>query len=783
MIKTIWEEKIRGDKNHTLGFLYSGRINSGDVILEITASNLYRLFINGKLSGYGPARSAHGYVRIDKYDLSSFLDKAQDNSSEKNSYSDELINKDSDSDELINIVVEVFAANVNSYYLVDEQPFFGASISSNGKEIHDSKDFRSFLLNDRVSKIQRYSFQRPFAESYIMQKCRSNFYNGDTSMFEEVNTTLVPGDIIIERNIDYPKFESIDYLSEIETGSVEINKNNWKWDDRCIKAIDEKFKGYKYEDLDECISDEVCKFDYEFTGEKSSDSLIRRNSYKLFDFGRTITGFFDLKVNAIIKSTLYIVFDEIIWSEDKPSQKEKNICFYRNTCCNILKFTLDAGVYNLVGFEPSTARFAKIIVLDGEINLEKLAMIPYENKNAYNLKVDFGDKKLQAIVQSAANTFSQNAVDILTDCPSRERAGWLCDAYFSGRAEKLFTGKNEIERNFLEGFVLAPQLKELPLGMLPMCYPADHLDGVYIPNWSMWFVLELFDYSKRTGDYDLLQRSKVKLYNLVDFFKKYINEDGLLENLESWVFIEWSKCNDAEFIKGVNYPSNMIYSAMLLAIGQMYDDASLLDQSNKINETIKKQSFNGEFFEDNKIRENGNLVSKKHETETCQYYAIYFGVASKEEFPGLFETMITKFGPKRDVENIYPNVHKSNAIVGNYLRLEILLQNNLWEYVLEECKDFFYFMALRTGTLWEHSYAYGSLNHGFASVAANYIVESVTGFVKADLVDKKIYFKNTDYYCDASVSIPMADEKLKISITEKGRTVAAPAGYEVIELG
>ena len=44
---------------------------------------------------------------------------------------------------------------------------------------------------------------------------------------------------------------------------------------------------------------------------------------------------------------------------------------------------------------------------------------------------------------------------------------------------------------------------------------------------------------------------------------RYENEDGLLENIPGWVFVEWSKAN--ELTDGVNYPSNMLYSATLLA--------------------------------------------------------------------------------------------------------------------------------------------------------------------------------------------------------------------------
>ena len=30
-----------------------------------------------------------------------------------------------------------------------------------------------------------------------------------------------------------------------------------------------------------------------------------------------------------------------------------------------------------------------------------------------------------------------------------------------------------------------------------MCYPADHPDGTYIPNWAMWLILELKEYLEK----------------------------------------------------------------------------------------------------------------------------------------------------------------------------------------------------------------------------------------------------------------------------------------------
>ena len=132
----------------------------------------------------------------------------------------------------------------------------------------------------------------------------------------------------------------------------------------------------------------------------------------------------------------------------------------------------------------------------------------------------------------------------------------------------------------------------------------------------------------------------------------------------------------------------------------MYQDNNLIKQGLKMKETIIDQSFNGLFFEDNRIRENGIFLLKGHTSETCQYNAFYFDVASKETFPKLFDVIINEFGPNRDSEKLYQSVYKSNAFIGNYLRLEYLLKIGRKAQALDECKDFFYYMSQRTGTLW-----------------------------------------------------------------------------------
>lgn len=48
-----------------------------------------------------------------------------------------------------------------------------------------------------------------------------------------------------------------------------------------------------------------------------------------------------------------------------------------------------------------------------------------------------------------------------------------------------------------------------------MCYPTDSRTGNFIPNFAMWYVLELEEYLERTGDRELVDNAKAKLYGLV----------------------------------------------------------------------------------------------------------------------------------------------------------------------------------------------------------------------------------------------------------------------------
>ena len=156
---------------------------------------------------------------------------------------------------------------------------------------------------------------------------------------------------------------------------------------------------------------------------------------------------------------------------------------------------------------------------------------------------------------------------------------------------------------------------------------------------------ELEEYGARSGNRATVEALRPRVLKLFDFFKAYENQDGLLEKLPSWVFVEWSAA--AGFVQDVNYPTNMLYAGVLTAAGRMYHMPELAAKADRIREVIRRQSFDGHFFVNNAVRnKSGKLDVTRNRTEVCQYYAFFFRVATPQSHPELWRILRDKFGPK-----------------------------------------------------------------------------------------------------------------------------------------
>ena len=701
----VWAEGRQKEMNLSLVFSLTGEFRKERKYeLRLTASSAYLAFCGDKFIAAGPARCGHGFYRVDRLAIDPF---------DENGTGDVLKKE-------VRIIVAGY--NVNAFSYVDMPAFLCAELAEDGKVIARTAPseegrcaqagspevFAARVYKERIQKIQRYSFQRAFSEAYDLRR--------PVTAADDVKLTVAEAGAFLERGVPEADFSVVLPKWITCRGAAHYREipEEERIRDRVIGDPRETFKCFPLAELEVNTLWEAQGISTTLSEpgkQPFAPSTVKSGSFAVIDMGSEYTGMIGLELEAKGETTVY-VFESELLTGGRPDGVDP----HRLGDSDLIKWTLPAGKHSLMSFEPYSFRYAKIIVFGSDIELTGFRINRYSFRKIDKKLPDSFSPELQRIFDAAVETFRQNAVDIYMDCPSRERAGWLCDSYFTARTEKCLTGESLIDRNFLENFLLPPKFNFIPDGMLPMCYPSDHNDHVFIPSWAMWYVVELREYLDRTGDRELVDKAKARVYGLIDYFKRFMNEFGLLEKLESWVFVEWSKAN--QLVQDVNFPNNFLYSKVLTCAGEMYGDEALIAQGKKLLATASAMSFTGKFFCDNALRRGNRLVLSGECTECCQYYAFYFGAADENTHPELFNIMVNDFGPDRDVNTVYPEIARANAFIGNYLRLDWLMRIGLKEKVKENILGYFYEMARRTGTLWELQDPVASCNHGFASHVA-----------------------------------------------------------------
>ena len=729
-----WAENKR-ERNTELCFWCKVK-KTPSATLRFIAKDIYNLYINGQFIQYGPARAAKGYARLEAVSLSPYLTQEEN---------------------VICVYVQSHYTRTLCFAL--EQPVFAAELIVDGKVMLDTDGFRCFEMTDKLQRVEKMSSQRGFVEVYRMQKDREPF---DVGAFPECKLVPVEMPKLLPRNVSMATHTPV-VGALVERGGVTVDETR-TWENDFTRQLDtgNNLFAYKRSECDCVCSQEILSF--VFDKEKTTTDY----RYETYSFGRVYCGKFRLKVTVKEKSVIWLAYDDILI--------DGYVKFNREQIIHGLKWELEAGEYLLYSNEVYTAQYLALII-HGDVAVEEVACVCVENPDTVGCVFTCEDKALESVVEAARHSFQHNGYDLLTDCPSRERAGYLCDGFFSARAESFFCGNNPVEKNLLENYLLYRNETFPHDGILPMCYPSVPIDkDDFIPNWVLWYVLELEDYAARTGDSAFVAEHTWRIRLVLDYFQGKENEFGLLENLEGWVFVEWSRAND--FVDGVNFPSNMCYYGALRAAAKLLSDKALAEKAERLKQTIIEKSYNGTFFVDNALRENGVLKSTENISETCQNYAAFFEIFTKQENPEFYQRLIKELGCFHR-EDYHPNVHVSNMFIGYILRLSILLREGERAAVLAECKNRFGSMAAETGTIWELFQTNASCNHGFGAVVGQMIVCAVTGLVRVDETQKKVYFSPDFEKVNGRAECPLQNGKVIIVLDDGARSVEVSGGYHV----
>ena len=646
--------------------------------MTLTGASFYQIFVGNKLIHFGPARKGIGQTAVDVVPLPDV------------------------SDDTISIIVAGYYCR--SFNGIRLPSFIQAEIESESGEIlaaTGKEGFEGYEYSARLQKVMRYSYQRQFAESYDLARPdkAAKFVLADPEL-----TYVKRGVDLLDLDEKQAKFVKVGTYTMRETEGFPMRRFE-------IAPPNPSYDQYAPEEVDTAPFREYLKMDADY------ETKVVRGSAKTlehWDFGKIETGFLSLHATVKRDCRIIAVFGEQNHPDGRPYP-------HPSDATNCVEWILPAGEYDLTAFEPYVIMGVEIMITEGEVDIDYVGIIECAFSSRKIKPYTVKDPELAKVYRAAIDTFRHNAVDIYMDCPSRERAGWLCDSYYTSQTEFALTGDTMVENEFLNNYLVGGSAKAGLNGMVDMCYPA--ITDTFIPQWSLWYVLELYDYFTKRGHGDRRDDFKGQLYDLLAYFKNFENEYGLLERLQGWNFVEWSALNRR--IHDVSWPTNMLFYEALRIIGTIYEDEAIIEKAAKLRETIRKMAWNGKVFLDRAMRqEDGTLKNADELSETTQYYALRFGIADIDEpmCAEMKDLVMNVFGKDIMAEKC-PEFEPSNALPGFYIRSELLLKWKMYPELSEYVKHFFLPMAEKTGTLWEHKHNAASCDHGFASFVAVVIQE------------------------------------------------------------
>ena len=521
----VWPLGRESEMNLWLSFRTVAK-GAESTVLRLTGSSAYSVKVNGEFIAFGPARCAHGFFRVDELDLTEHI-KCESV-----------------------VTIDVAGYSADSFYHIDQPSFLCAELVEDGcvtAATGTKSDVPCRVMTEHEQKAERYSGQRTFCEIYNLTPEFSAWEKdagADILKYALILTYPTAPKNFIARGCGYNTFDVIPakkIVSHLKFNSFEGSEGVHYPEyivPRNGKTGASK-KGFSFGEIETDLFIKARNIDITELAEAdeapSAKSFVcgEGTTYKM---AFNTTGKIELDAVCEEDTEILIRFDEFL-------DENGLINFRRMYIVNAVLFRIKKGSYHLSTFEPYTVGAMQIFVTKGKATVSGVSL-RYFGDEKTERKYIGSDPDMQKIFDAAVETYRQNAFTIFMDCPSRERAGWLCDSFFTSRAEKVLTGRSTVEKNFLENFFLPDSFRDIPGGMFPMCYPGDQYGGSYISNWAMWLVIELREYLERTGDRDFVNAAKVRIDALLAFLAKYENSDGLLEKLERWVFVEWSKANE-----------------------------------------------------------------------------------------------------------------------------------------------------------------------------------------------------------------------------------------------
>jgi len=290
-------------------------------------------------------------------------------------------------------------------------------------------------------------------------------------------------------------------------------------------------------------------------------------------------------------------------------------------------------------------RYLELLVETSGESLTIERLILHETHYPVEMQSTFlaSGKPLAEIIPIMARSIQMDAHETYMDCPYYEQLQYVGDTRLEILATYVMSRDERLPRKALEMFAASRR----PDGLTQSRYPSRVLQ--IIPPFSLWWVGMLRDYALWRGDRAFVEQLMPAARGIVERFRLFISEDGLLRVPYGWNFMDWVPGWDGGIPpEGSRGASGMINWQFVLAQHMLAELEDMLGNSQQA-ETVRLQAkllaerVSLSFWDDRRGLFADDLF-KEHFTEHTQSLAILSGLLGQERLERVASSLLQDGG-------------------------------------------------------------------------------------------------------------------------------------------
>ena len=246
-----------------------------------------------------------------------------------------------------------------------------------------------------------------------------------------------------------------------------------------------------------------------------------------YDFGKNLTGTVKLSVRGSAGSSVVLKYGENLDDDGKFSQH--NINWYVSegefqTDRYILRGDQDGESW-IPSFSFHGYRYVQI-TLQEDVELLSLQALPLRSNFKCCGKLQSTSSELNRLLEITERTLTSNFIGYPTDCPHREKNGWLADAHLAADSMLVWY---DAAKNYSDYIDMIFDYQR-PNGQLPGMVPGSgfgwHWD--FGPLWTTAPILLAYKCYMFTGDLQIVKKHFGKMAKYMEFCSN-LQRDGLID--------------------------------------------------------------------------------------------------------------------------------------------------------------------------------------------------------------------------------------------------------------